>query len=89
MRKRVHKEASDQSLWARKRKGLSGIFASKGIAGVFAVLATGGTVTGGRKYSADLAQGELEVLGLVSRARLQVRVWPARLFPDLYFSRQR
>ena len=29
------------TLWPQKRKGLSGIFASKGIAGVFAVLGTG------------------------------------------------
>ena len=48
-----------------KRRDYHGTFASKGIVGVFAVLATGGTVTGRRKYSADLAQGGLEVPGSV------------------------
>ena len=89
VRKKVLKKASDQyAVATKKRRDYQAPLPRKVSWVCSQFLQQGGTVTGHRKYSADLAQGGLEVPELVSRARLRVRVWPARLFPDLYISRQ-
>ena len=61
--KRVQKRFQSIRCGHEKGRNCHATFASKGIAGVFAVLAIGRYNNRAQEYSADLAQGGLEIHG--------------------------